>query len=80
MAASQAKINFAAINAQIPPTTTANLSHAASLDISMVVGPSLNKITRNELNKARMRSFERPNAAASGELQQSIRPIVGRNN
>ena len=33
----------------------------------MVVGPSLNKITRNELNKARMRSFERPTAAASGE-------------
>ena len=44
-----------------PPST----NHQQSL--SEVVGPSLNKITRNQLTEARMRSFERPTAATTGE-------------
>ena len=60
MAASQAKINFVT-----QANNTANQSQASG-DTNMI-GASLNKITRNQLTGARLRSFERPNAAATGE-------------
>ena len=67
MAASQAKPSFISqMNTNNSHTTANNLSQL-SIDPTMVVGPSLNKITRNQLTMARMRSFERPNAATSGE-------------
>ena len=60
MAASQAKLTFVSHT-----NNTVNSSQVS--EPNTLVGASLSKITRNQLVQARMRSFERPTAAATGE-------------
>ena len=64
------KLNQLGQNNKFMPYMAAQMGKPPSnhqQSLSDVVGPSLNKITRNQLTEARMRSFERPTAATTGE-------------